>query len=210
VTLTVADIDRWNAGAVEPDPAPGSVTMVRVAAWSVWMVVMSMSVFGCGATDSGSTGNPGPQRIAELENGLRTKPSFEAARAQYVAAADQMATQIVALVPGMTWKVDENSWNGCGGDFVWTRAVQVYYRLVFDGAIPDNVWPKAVQIVKDGAARFGATTVSVFMDQPGNKDLAIAGSGAQFHFGTKAGTVFAATSDCRMRETDTPAPTPKP
>jgi hypothetical protein len=184
--------------------------MVRIAAWSLWMVVMSMTVFGCGATDSGSAGNPGPQRVAELENGLRSKPGFEAARAQYVAATDQMAAQIVALVPGMTWKVDENSWNGCGGDYVWTRAVQVYYRLVFDGAIPDNVWPKAVQIVKDGAAKFGATTVSVFMDQPGNKDLAIAGSGAQFHFGTKAGTVLAATSDCRMRETDTPAPTPKP
>ena len=171
-------------------------------------MVLCMSVFGCGATDPGTHGNPGPQRVAELENGLRSKPSFEAARAQYVAAINQMATQIVALVPGMTWKVDENSWNGCGGDFVWTRGVQVYYRLVFDRAIPDNVWPKAVQMVKDGAARFGATTVSVFMDQPGNKDLAIAGSGAQVHFGTKAGTVLAATSDCRMRETDTPAPTP--
>jgi Lipoprotein confined to pathogenic Mycobacterium len=183
---------------------------VRVAAWTVWMVVISMSVFGCGATDPGSQGNPAPQRVAELENGLRSKPSFEAARAQYVAATDQMADQIVALVPGMTWKVDENSWNGCGGDFVWTRAVQVYYRLAFDRAVPDNVWPNAVQIVKDGAAKFGATTVNVFVDQPGNKDLAIAGSGAQFHFGTKAGTVLAATSDCRMRETDSPAPTPTP
>ena len=48
------------------------------------------------------------------------------------------------------------------------------------------------------------------MDQPGNKDLAIAGSGEQFHFGTKAGTGLAATSDCRMRETDTATPTPTP
>ena len=129
--------------------------IVRVAAWIVWMVVMSMSVFGCGATDSGSQGNPGPQRVAELENGLRSKPSSRLARAQYVAATDQMATQIVALVPGMNWKVDENSWNGCGGDFVWTRAVQVYYRLVFDGAIPDNVWPKAVRIVKTAPRNSG-------------------------------------------------------
>src|ERR1700729_2007184 len=180
---------------------------VRVAAWSMWMV-LCMSVFGCGATDPGTQGNPGPRRVAELENGLRSKLNFEAARAQYVAATDQMAIQIVALVPDMTWKVDENSWNGCGGDFVWTRAVQVYYRLVFDKAIPDNVWPKAVQIVKDGAARFGASTVSVFMDQPGNKDLAIAGSGAEYNFGTKPGAVLAAKPDCRIRETDPPPPTP--
>ena len=174
------------------------------------MVVMLMSVFGCGAGDSGSHGNPGPQRVAELENGLRSKPSFEAARAEYEKAANQMATEIAALVPGMTWKVDENSWSGCGGDYVWTRAVQVNYRIVLDRSIPDALWPKALQIVKDGAARFGATAVSVFMDQPGNKDLAIAGSGAQFQFGTKVQTVLDATSDCRMRETDTPAPTPTP
>ena len=176
--------------------------LARVAAFSIWMVVLSMAVFGCGATDSGPKGNPGPQRVAELENGLRSKPSFETARSEYVAALDQMASQVAGLVPGMTWKVDENSWNGCGGDLVGTRAVQVYYRLAFDRALPDDVWPTAVQIVKDGAARYGATTVSVFVDQPGNKDLAIAGSGAQFHFGTKAGTVLAATSDCRMRDAD--------
>jgi Lipoprotein confined to pathogenic Mycobacterium len=179
---------------------------VRVAAKSVWMVVMCMSVFGCGATDSGSQGNPGPQRVAGLENGLRSKPSFEAARAEYVGATNQMADKVAALVPGMTWQVDENSWNGCGGEYVWTRAVQVYYRIVFNRVVPDDIWPKALQIVKDGAAPFGATTVNVFVDRPGNKDLAISGSGAQFHFGTAVQTILAAKSDCRMRETDTPTP----
>jgi hypothetical protein len=186
------------------------MSSVRAGAWSVWMVVIGMSIFGCGATDSGSHGNPGPQRVAELENGLRSKPSFEDARAQYVAATNQIANQIAALVPGMTWTVDENSWNGCGGDYVWTRAVQVYYRIVFNRAIPDDVWPRALQIVKDGAAKFGATTVSGFVDQPGNQDLTIYGSGAQFHFGTKVQTVLAVKSDCRMRATDTPTPIPTP
>jgi predicted LppA-like lipoprotein len=181
---------------------------IRTTAWIVWMVVMCMSIFGCGATDPGPQGNPGPQRVAELENGLRSKPSFEAARTEYIAATNQMADKIVALIPGMKWTVDENSWNGCGGEYVWTRAVQVYYRIVFDRAIPDALWPQALQIVKDGAAHFGATTVSGFVDQPGNKDLVIQGSGAQFHFGTKVQTVLAATSDCRMRETDTAAPVP--
>jgi hypothetical protein len=86
----------------------------------------------------------------------------------------------------------------------------VYYYIVFDKAIPDDVWSRAVEVVKDGAARFGATTVTVFQDHPGNKDLAISGSGAQFHFGTKVQTIFAATSDCRMSETDTPTPTSTP
>jgi hypothetical protein len=182
--------------------------IVRVAAWSVWMVVVCMSVFGCGATDPETHGNPGPQRVAELENGLRSKPSFEVARTEYSAAMNQMAGKIAALVPGMTWHVKEDSWRGCGGDYVWTRAKQVYYYIVFDKAIPDDLWPRALQVVKDGAARFGATTVSVFVDQPGDKDLAISGpDGVEFEFGTAKQTIFSGKSDCRMRATDTPTPT---
>jgi hypothetical protein len=183
--------------------------LVRVASSAIlgMVVVVCMSIAGCGDPGPGMHGNPGPARVAELENGLRSKPSFEDTRAEYQTAMNQMATQITALVPGMTWQVDENSWNDCGGEYVWTRAVRVYYRIVFNRAIPDDVWPKAVQIVKDGAAHFGATTVDVFVDQPGSKDLAISGAGAQFHFGTKVQTVFSATSDCRMRATDTPTPT---
>jgi hypothetical protein len=155
-----------------------------------------------------SQGNPGPEHVAQLENGLRSKPSFQTARYQYTAAMSHMAGEIAALVPSMTWHVEENSWRGCGGDYVWTRAVQVYYFIVSDRAIPESVWPQAVQIVKDGAARFGATTVEVFVDQPGSKDLAISNpDGAQFHFGTKVQTILSAKSDCRMRAADTPTPT---
>ncbi len=182
--------------------------MIRIAAGIVGMVVW-MSISGCGAADSGPHGNPGPQRVAELENGLRSKPSFETAKAEYASAMNQMADKIAALVPGMKWTVDENSWDHCAGEYVWTRAVRVFERIVFDRPIPDDVWPKAVQIVKDGAARFGATSVNVFVDQPSNKDLAISGSGVQFHFGTAVQTILTATSDCRMRETDTPTPTSK-
>ncbi len=183
--------------------------MIRVIAGVLGLVVVCMSVSGCGTTDSGGAGNPGPQRVAELENGLRSKPSLEAAQADYATAMNQMADSIVALVPGMKWTVDENSWDHCGGEYVWTRAVRAFERIVFDRAIPDDVWPQALQIVKDGAARLGATTVEVFLDRPGNKDLAISGSGAQFHFGTAAQTILTATSDCRMRAADTP-PTSMP
>jgi hypothetical protein len=183
----------------------------RMAAWSVWMVVVCMSVFGCGATDPGEHGNPGPQRVAELENGLRSKPSFEAAQAEYSTAMNHMADQVAALMPGTTWRVKDNSWNGCAGEYVWTRAKQVYYYIVFDRAIPDDLWPHALQIVKDGAAKFGATTVNFFVNQPGNKDLTITGpGGVEFEFGTAKQTVFSGKSDCRMRATDSATPTPTP
>jgi hypothetical protein len=175
--------------------------MIRLVVGVLGLVVTCVSP-GCGAGDSGAHSNPGPQRVADLEKGLRSKPSFEAARAEYAAAMNRMADKIAALVPGMKWTVDEDSWGPCGGDYTWTRAVRVFYRIVFDHVVPTDVWPQAVQIVKDGTRRFGATTVSVFVDQPGNKDISIYGSGAQFHFGTAVHTVFSVTSDCRMRASE--------
>jgi hypothetical protein len=186
------------------------MSVVRVFVCSAWMVVC-MSVSGCGATDSGSQGNPGPSRVAELESGLRSKPSFEVAKNEYSAQMDRMAQEITDLVPGIKWHVKENSWRGCGGDYVWTRAQQVYYYIVFDQPIPDSLWPRALQIVKDGAARFGATAIGVLVDQPNNRDLTISGAdGVEFEFGTAKQTILSAKSDCRMRETDTPTPSPKP
>jgi hypothetical protein len=186
--------------------------MTEIAVWIVGfvaiIVVAVVAAVLLGLRDSSPQGNPGPERVAQLENGLRPKPPFEVARSEYTGVMNQMAGQIAALVPGMTWHADENSWRGCGGDYVWTRAVQVFYRIVFDRAIPDGVWPQAIQVVKDGAARFGATTVDVFVDQPDSKDLAISNpDGAQFHFGTKVQTILSAKSDCRMRAADTPTPT---
>lgn len=186
--------------------------MTEVAAWIAVFVAMGL-VAVVGAVwllfhGASSQGNPGPERVAELENGLRSKPPLDVARSEFTAAMNQMAGQIAELVPGMTWQADENTTDGCGGEYVWTRAVQVFYRIVFDRAIPDGVWPQAVQIVKDGAARFGATTVDVFVDQPGSKDLAISNAdGVQFHFGSKVQTVLSGKSDCRMRATDAPRPT---
>jgi hypothetical protein len=182
--------------------------MIRLAGGILGMVAVCLSVFACGAPGPGSHGDPGPRRVAELEKGLRAKPPFEAAQTEYARAMNQMATQIAALVPGMAWHVEDNSWNHCGGEYVWTRAVQVYYFIVFDRAIPDNVWPRALRIVEDGAARFGAKRVNVLVDQPGNKDLVIFSSdGVQFAFGTSVQTTFSATSDCRMRATHTPTTT---
>jgi hypothetical protein len=100
-------------------------------------MVVCMSISGCGATDSEPHGNPGPSRVAELESGLRSKPSFEVAKTEYSAQMDRMAQEIAVLVPGINWHVKENSWRGCGGDYVWTRAQQVYYYIVFDQPMPD-------------------------------------------------------------------------
>jgi hypothetical protein len=149
-----------------------------------------------------------PEHIAQRENEIRSKPSLEAARTQYEDAMRQMADSITALVPGLTWNFEENSWNGCGSEYPHIRAKQVYQLIVFSGPIPDDKWPQALRIVEEGAAHFGANRFGVFHDQPGFHDIYVAGpDGIEFRFGTQKASTLSAKSDCRISETDTPSPT---
>ena len=79
---------------------------------------------------------------AKLEQKLQSKPSVEAAQAEYQAAVQDMATSIAALTPGTTWNIEENTWVGCGGEYAKTKAKQAYLMAVFSGPISDAVWPR--------------------------------------------------------------------
>ncbi|ORV97466.1 LppA family lipoprotein [Mycobacterium kyorinense] len=166
---------------------------------------------GCGTGSGdmyrggGEEHNVSPEQIAQMENDLRSKPSFEVAKVEYETAMRQMADRIAALVPGLTWNFRENSWEGCGGKYSHTRGKQVYQLIAFSGPIPDDKWSQALQIVKEGVARFGATHLGVFHDQPGFHDIYLDGpDGVDFQLGTQVASSLSAKSDCRMRETDTP------
>lgn len=164
-------------------------------------VLCAATLIGCGSTTPGVAANGKPAATREPEEILRQRPPFEAAKQQYMAAAAEISNQIAALRPGLTWQLDENSWGGCGGDFVDTNGVQAYVRVVFSGPTPDPLWPRAVQIVRGAAAGLGATTVKSLVDKPANHDLVITGpEGINVHFGTAVATVLSMTSDCRLRQ----------
>ena len=139
---------------------------------------------------------------AQLEQKLQSKPPLEAAQTEYQAAVQNMATGIAALTPGTTFNVEQNTWVACGGDYAQTKGKQAYIMAVFSGPIPDNVWPQALQIVKDGAAQKGATEFGTFKDNPGDHDVYIAGpDGVEFRLGTQKASTLTAKSDCRLSQT---------
>jgi hypothetical protein len=150
------------------------------------------------------------KEIAQRENELRsTKPSFEDAQEQYGSAARYMADRITDLVPGLRWYYHDDSWGGCTDVHSKTRARQVYQLIAFSGPIPDDKWAQALRIVEDTAASFGATHYGVFRDQPGFHDIYLSGpDGVDFRLGTHGASSLSVKSDCRMREEDTPTPTP--
>ena len=152
---------------------------------------------------SGSS-SPAP---SDPDTRLRERPSFEAAQQQYTAAVTNTANQIVALVPGLTWTIEENSWRGCGGEFLHTKGVQAYVVATFTGPTPDPLWPRALKIVEDAAAQLGATDIQPLKDGPADHDVILTSpDGVEVTFGTAKATVLSAKSECRLRQKDTPAP----
>ena len=171
------------------------------------VVVLSMvALTACGTT----SGDHGGAAVTSTENSdpeatLQTRPSFEEAQQQYRAAVQDWATQIATMAPGLTWRVKEDSWGGCSGDYANTPGVHVYIYVVFDGPVPDETWPSALDVVHQGAARLGATDVTTAVDRPGDHDVIFSGSdGVAVEFGTKVAGVLSAKSDCRLRQADVP------
>jgi hypothetical protein len=150
---------------------------------------------GCGEQheNDGSKG-VSPERVTELENQLRTRPPFAALQDEYRNTIRGMADQIAALVPGTTWNFVQD----CGGDHVWTDAKEAYFLIGFSGRIPDDRWDQAVQIVKDGTSRFGATKIAVAKNNSGDHDATISGAdGVDFKLSSQKAAAFTGRSDCR-------------
>jgi hypothetical protein len=175
------------------------------------VAVLSMAALtACGTTSGDDRG----EAVTSTENSdpeatLQTRPSFEEAQQQYRAAVGDWATQIATMAPGLTWRVKEDSWGGCSGDYANTPGVHVYMYVVFNGPIPDAAWPQALAVVQAGATQLGATDGTTPVDRPGDHDVIFSGNdGITVEFGTKAAGVLSAKSDCRLRRADMPVSSP--
>lgn len=154
---------RWSAGA---------------AALAAAVVVMS----GCSSGDSGK-GPMSAERLQEEIAKLAPKGSSEEGYAAAEAAIAQMADQIAALVPGLTWKWHDDGlhWLSCLQDTRYETPAEESVLAVtrntrsalFSGPIPEDVWPAAVKIVQDKARGFGITQWAGNTDVAQNHDIVI-------------------------------------
>jgi len=180
---------------------------VRPVTGLLAVALCAVTLSGCNSTPaeedamSGSS-SPAPAP-SDPDARLRERPSFEAAQQQYTAVVTDTAKQIAALVPGVTWTIEENSWGGCTGEFAHTEGVDAYILAVFSGPTPDSAWPKAVQIVKDAAAQLGAIDAQPMVDKPADHEVVFSNpDGVEVTFGTAKATVLSAKSECRLRQKD--------
>jgi hypothetical protein len=176
--------------------AAGIRVLVLAAAASVIVYA------GLPVSDGGNrTDVVGVQRIEVLEHSLQAKPSVESAQVAYLDQIGRMADQVSALADGVHWTLRTNVERGCGPAYAGTDAEQVYLNVAFSAPIPDELWPQAVQIVRDGAIALAATDYRDFVNQSGVHAIQVASpDGGDIWLGTAKTARLTARSDCRMRE----------
>jgi hypothetical protein len=179
-----------------------AVTAAGIRVLTLAAVASVIVYAGLPVSDGGNrTHVVGAQRLEVLEHSLQAKPSVESAQVAYLDQVGRMADQVSALVGGVRWTLRTNVERGCGRAYAGTDAEQVYLNVAFSAPIPDELWPQAVQIVRDGAITLAATDYRDFVDQGGIHAIQVASpDGGDIWLGTAKTAELTARSDCRMRE----------
>ncbi|MBY4127372.1 hypothetical protein HQO83_03095 [Rhodococcus fascians] len=175
---------------------------------TIRVVVMALTVAGviagCGTGTGEKTVND--QDVAAIKDALYAKGTAEEELAALEPLVIEMAGAVVGVVPNLTWfrNRDEQrvSCEAVPGDPSSASALTLR-NIVFDGPIPDDVWPQALLRVQEIAARVGATEVQVRADDPGNHDVLLLGEDkVQFGLGTLEAGVITARTGCHLTLSD--------
>jgi Lipoprotein confined to pathogenic Mycobacterium len=140
----------------------------------------------------------------KLIDGMRGKGSFEAARDRLTGSAQSIAEQIATAVPGQTWKFaddtnEQDSYqNGSLCDNLDPDlARRPRARTVeFGAAFTTDGFTAAVGIVRQEAAKYGATQQSSLFNEPAKRDFDVQGEGNEFNLGQVKIATLLITGDC--------------
>lgn len=163
--------------------------------------------------DSGPRPLTDEQKV-KLVDSMRAKGSFEAARDRLTGSAQAIAEQISSAVPGQTWKFadDPNEQdayrNGSLCDNIdpdlarrpRARTVEFGTPFTTDG------FTAAVAVVRQEAAKYGATQQSSLFNEPARRDFDVQGDGNEFNLGQAKVATLLITGECFLLQKvlDTP------
>ncbi|ADG96547.1 hypothetical protein Srot_0054 [Segniliparus rotundus DSM 44985] len=144
------------------------------------------------------------EKVPAFEERYRDKGSVQQAAEDLEAVIARAADKIAALVPGLTWKWQYDPGNiGCPADAASdTRVTRFATRLAgFDGAIPEDVWPRAVAIVRSEAEFLGMTAQFKYQDAAKQHDLVFSSQdGGEIRIATAVEAFIRGKTPCRLME----------
>lgn len=194
--------------------------------------LLATMVVGCGAVERArdmgkdlgnpyETVHPSDEEKIHVIDSMRAQGSYEAARDRLNETARGIANRIAAAVPGQTWTVDndaagleiDRAGSSCDtltGDLALRPSADV---IVFGKAFSDQGFAAATGIVRDEAAKFGATDQSSLFNTAAKRDFSVQGNGYDFSLGQIKVAALSITGACFLRQTvidSPPGQLPKP
>jgi hypothetical protein len=181
---------------------------LRIAALATVGVVVGV-LGGCTMHE-----NPSPsehlsdQQKIQLIDSMRAKGSFEAARERLTATAQVIAQRISAAVGGQTWKFNDDSYGRDAyrnGSLCDKLTADIARRprakpVDFGSAFTADGFTTAVGIVREEAAKYGATTESSLFNESSKRDYDVQGNGYEFKLSQIDFSSLLITGDCFLMQ----------
>jgi hypothetical protein len=149
----------------------------------------------------------GDQQTIDLIDSLRPKGSFEAAHDNLTAIARAVAEKINQAVPGgKPWTVNTtsqivtNARNGlpCGNDLsAGTAGKPEADPVQFDAFTPSE-FKIAVNVIRQEAAKLGATEESSLFDDASKREYFVSGNDYRFNIFQINSAIFSISGDCHL------------
>ncbi len=139
-----------------------------------------------------------------LIDSMRHKGSFEAARERLTTTARIISDRISAAIPGQTWKFTEDpagrkadreglSCKELPGDIARRPIADA---VIFGTALSPEDFKTATNIVREEAAKYGATTQSSLFNESAKRDYDVQGNGYEFRLLQIKFATLDITGDC--------------
>ncbi|AMC60248.1 lipoprotein LppA [Mycobacterium tuberculosis variant microti] len=145
----------------------------------------------------------GEQKI-QLIDSMRNKGSYEAARERLTATARIIADRVSAAIPGQTWKFDDDpniqqsDRNGALCDKLTADIARrpIANSVMFGATFSAEDFKIAANIVREEAAKYGATTESSLFNESAKRDYDVQGNGYEFRLLQIKFATLNITGDC--------------
>ncbi len=162
---------------------------------------------GCTTHQKAAQMDDDDQRMTELIGSLRDKGSFESARDNLTNLAGSVAERISGVVPGgRAWRFDTTSefaktlhqgavCDDLAGDIALKPDAA---PIVFDPPFASADFRIAVGVIREEAAKLGATTESALFDESAKREYFVSGNGYEFRIMQMKIALLTISGDCHL------------
>ncbi|MER7081750.1 Lipoprotein [Saccharopolyspora kobensis] len=161
------------------------------------LVLSALLVTGCASQPDSPNGGS----MEDQTTTLQQRPTMAEITTRYEEMQQKIRDRFTAELGLAPWIDDGNPGQAGCGEFpdVQDAEKHTLNRWLHEGSIPDDQWPRALQIADEVASEYGFVERQVILDRPGDHKVEIRDAfGGWLQLGTKVNTVMQVRTGCHL------------